>query len=440
MLLIGNGRLLTLVLDDPYQADGAVAIAGDRLVAVGPTADLRRSYPEAEWWDAGGMVIMPGMINAHTHLYSTFARGMALKDAPPKNLVEILERLWWRLDKSMTPEDIYYSALVSLIDSIKCGTTALLDHHASPHAVAGSLDAIAAAVRETGVRACLAYEVSDRDGKAVMRAGIEENVRAIKQYRDSEGSLSATFGLHASMTLSDSTLAACREAEQELHSGFHIHVAEGFQDAEDAVRRCGKRAVERLAEQGILGSRTVAAHCVQVTQREIAILKETDTMVVHNPESNMSNAVGCAPVGDLFASGVLVGLGTDGYTSDMFESLKVANVLRKFMAGDPGAGSELPAMGFDNNSSIMSSFYPHLLGRLEPGAYADIILVNYQAPTPMTASNWFAHVLFGFSSGLVDTTMVGGKVLMKGRRLLNLDDAAITAKSRELAGRLWSRL
>ncbi|MEW8958800.1 MAG: putative aminohydrolase SsnA [Moorella sp. (in: firmicutes)] len=440
MLLVGNGHLLSLVPERPYLADGAVAVEGDRIVAVGATAELRRRYPEAEWLDARGMVIMPGLINTHMHLYSTFARGMALKDAPPTNFLEILQRLWWRLDKALTLEDVYYSALIPLIDCIKNGTTTILDHHASPCAVRGSLEMIARAAGEAGVRTCLAYEVSDRDGEEIMRQGIAENVEAIKKYRGREGLLSATFGLHASFTLSDATLAACREAAEEVGSGFHIHVAEGIQDVEDALEREGKRVVERLADHGILGPDTVAAHCVHVTEREIAILKETGTLVVHNPESNMGNAVGCAPVGEMLAAGVVVGLGTDGYTSDMFESLKTANVLRRLVSGDPNAGwAEVPAMVFSNNSRIAERFFAHPVGRLQEGAYADIILVNYHAPTPITADNWFGHLLFGFNGGLVDTTIIGGKILMRERRLLHLDEAAVAARARELAVKVWER-
>jgi len=440
MLLIGNGRLLTMVPEHPYQEDGAVAIDGDLIVAVGTTAGLKQRYPQAEWLDARGMVIMPGMTNTHMHLYSTFARGMALKDAPPTNFLEILQRLWWRLDKALTLDDVYYSALLLLIDCIKSGTTTILDHHASTHTVRGSLAMIARAVQETGVRTCLAYEVSDRDGETIMRQGIEENLAAIKKYRGREGLLSATFGLHASFTLSDTTLDACREAAAAVSSGFHIHVAEGIQDVEDALERSGRRVVERLADHGILGQDTIAAHCVHVTEKEIAILQESGTLVVHNPESNMGNAVGSAPVSDLLAAGVTVGLGTDGYTSDMFESLKTANVLRKFVSGDPGAGwTEVSAMAFANNSRIISRFFPHPTGRLETGACADIILVDYQAPTPMKGDNWFGHLLFGFNAGLVDTTIIGGRVLMQGRRLLHLDEAAIAAQARQLAAKVWER-
>ncbi len=440
MLLIGNGHLLTMTPENPYIEEGSVLVEGGLIKGIGSTAELKERYPDAEWLDARGMVIMPGLTNTHMHLYSTFARGMALKDAPPTNFIEILERLWWRLDKALTLEDVYYSALIPMIDCIKNGTTTILDHHAGAYSIKGSLDTIAKAAQEVGLRTCLAYEVSDRDGTSIMRDGIEENIAAIKKYRGKEGLLSATFGLHASLTLSDDTLAACREAEKEVGSGFHIHVAEGLQDVEDSLARSGKRVVERLADNGILGPNTIAVHCVHVTEKEISILKETGTMVVHNPESNMGNAVGCSPVGDLLEAGVTVGLGTDGYTSDMFESLKVANLIRRHASGDPGAGwVEVPRMVFENNRQILARFYPHPVGRLEPGACADIILVDYQAPTPLLRDNWFGHLLFGFNGGLVDTTIVGGKVVMQGRQIVSVDEALIAERARNLAASLWER-
>ena len=440
MLLIYNGRLLTMIPEKPYFEEGAVLVKDDLIREIGPTAELKRRYPGAECLDAKGMVIMPGLINTHMHLYSTFARGMALKEAAPANFIEILERLWWRLDKALTLEDVYYSALVPMIDCIKSGTTTIVDHHAGANSVKGSLDTIARAAQEAGLRTCLAYEVSDRDGMPIMREGINENVAAIKKYRGKEGLLSATFGLHASLTLSDATLDACRDAEADVGSGFHIHAAEGVQDVEDSLARSGKRVVERLAEKGILGPKTIAAHCVHVTDKEISVLKETGTMVVHNPESNMGNAVGCSPVRDLLAAGVTVGLGTDGYTCDMFESLKAANLLLRHVSGDPGAGwAEVPAMVFENNRRILDKFYPHPLGRLEPGSYADIILVDYHAPTPLTCDNWFGHLLFGFNGGLVNTTIVGGKVVMQGRQMVNIDGALVAEEARALAANLWGR-
>jgi len=441
MLIIGGGRLLTFDVQGRVLEDGAVAIEGGIIRDVGRTSEVRRRYPDAEFIDAGGRVIMPGMINAHMHLYSTFARGMALKDAPPRTFIQILERLWWRLDKALGPEDVYVSALVPLIDCIRCGTTTILDHHASPMAVAGSLDQIARAVGEAGIRACLAYEVSDRDGVDIADQGIRENVRFVERCRRERGEhLAASFGLHAQITLSDATLAKCREAAEGLDVGFHVHVAEGREDVEDALAKSGKRVVERLDAFGILGPKTIAAHCVHITEAEMEILRERDVNVVHNPESNMGNAVGVAPVLRMMARGVRVGLGTDGYTADMFESVKVANTLHKLAEKNPSAAwSEVPAMAFGNNREIARRVFGLKLGVLEPGAAGDVIVVDYRPPTPLDPGNYYSHILFGMSGGLVDTTVVAGRVLMRGRKLLGLDEERITARSRELARRVWER-
>lgn len=441
MLIVGGGLLLTLDAEGRIIEDGAVAIDDGVIREVGDTCEIRARYPGAEFIDATGHIIMPGMINTHMHLYSTFARGMALKDAPPATFLQILERLWWRLDKTLGPEDVYVSALVPLIDCIRCGTTTVLDHHASPMAVPGSLDEIARAVAEAGIRACLAYEVSDRDGAEIAGQGIRENVRFIERcQRERSEHLAASFGLHAQITLSDETLAKCREAAEKLDVGFHVHVAEGPEDVENALARSGKRVVERLDAFGILGPKTIAAHCVHVNDAEMDILLERDVNVVHNPESNMGNAVGCAPVLRMLHKGIRVGLGTDGYTADMFESVKVANMLHKFNERNPSAAwSEVPAMIFENNRKIAGGYFGRKFGVLEPAAAGDVIVVDYHPPTPMDASNYYGHVLFGMSGGLVDTTIVAGRILMRGRKLTGIDEERVTARSRELARRVWER-
>ncbi|KJR96904.1 MAG: chlorohydrolase [Peptococcaceae bacterium BRH_c4a] len=441
MLLVGNGRVITRDGGQPYLAEGCVVIEDNIIVEVGSTSDLSDKYPGAAFIDARGRVIMPGMINTHMHLYSTFARGMVLKGAPPHNFQEILAGLWWRLDKVLTLDDIYYSAMVPLIDCIKSGTTTIFDHHASPGAVRESLFVLALASRDAGVRSCLCYEVSDRDGAAVMDQGIMENVEFIRLANSGKDDLvRGMFGLHASLTLSDETLARCGEANAGLGTGFHIHVAEGAADLADSLAKSGKRVVERLAGFGILGPKSIAAHCVHVNDREIGILSETDTNVVHNPESNMGNAVGCAPVLEMLQKGVRVGLGTDGYTSDMFESFKVANILHKHHHANPSvAWAEAPAMLFRHNAPIAASYFPRPLGRLAPGCFADVIIVDYDPPTPFNEGNADGHILFGMSGRAVATTIINGRVVMEERRLTGIDEAAICAKARELSGKLWER-
>lgn len=441
MLLIGNGLLIARDAENRIIPEGCVAIRENLIAEVGATADLKGKYPQACFIDAGGKLIMPGLINAHMHFYSTFARGLFLKDAPPANFGEILERLWWRLDKVLTLEDVYYSALVPIIDCIKNGVTTVFDHHASPFCAPGSLFKIAAATKMAGLRACLCYEVSDRDGERIAMEGIKENRDFIAYCQgENDPMLKAMFGLHASFTLSDQTLEKCVSANAGSGAGFHVHSAEGIEDLYAARDQYGMGVVERLHARGILGDRSIAVHCVHISEQEIEILKESGTNVVHNPESNMGNAVGVSPVLEMFAKGVLLGLGTDGYTADMFESLKVANCLHKHASHNPSAAwNEPPHMLFENNRRIAAKYFEKPVGTLTAGAYADVIVVDYVPPTRLFADNVNSHMLFGVSGRAVETTIVNGRVVMENRKLLTLDEMEIGAKSRELADQMWER-
>lgn len=441
MLLIGNGRVITRDRHQPYLGDGCVVIKDTIISEVGPTQKMREQYPGAEFIDVQGKVIMPGMINTHMHLYSTFARGMFSKEAPPQNFVQILERLWWKLDKALTIEDIYYSAMVVLIDCIKNGTTTIFDHHASPGAVRGSLFEMAKATKAAGIRSSLCYEVSDRDGSKIMEDGIQENIEFIKFVKGQDDLLRGMFGLHASMTLSNDTLNKCSKAMSGSEAGFHVHVAEDAADQVDAEKKYGKRVVERLAEYDMVGEKSIAVHCVHINEKEIEILKTKDANVVHNPESNMGNAVGCAPILTLMEKGMIVGLGTDGYTTDMFESYKVANLLHKHDRKNPSvAWGEVPNMLFQNNPKIAMSYFSQPIGKLAAGCYGDVIVVDYDPPTDLNETNVNGHILFGMSGRGVVTTIINGQVLMKDRKLVNLDEKEICVKARELSSKLWNRL
>ncbi len=440
MLLVGNGIVLTLGRNNQVMPGGAVLIDGNKIVEVGLTADLQARFSQARFINARGKLIMPGMINTHMHLYSTFARGMDPKSKPPLTFRDILEGLWWKLDKLLSNEDCYYSALVPLIDCLKTGTTTIVDHHASPYAVPGSLATLAKAAREVGVRSAFAYEVSDRDGVRIAQEGIRENADFMAACAaNPDGMVAGLFGLHASLTLSDRTLEQCREAA--AGSGFHVHVAEGIEDLQDSLAKSGLRVVERLNKFGILSPKTIAAHCVHVNDAEIEILRDTGTQVVHNPESNMGNAVGAAPVLKMLNSGVQVGLGTDGYTGDMFESAKVANCLQKHANANPGvAWAEVPQMLYVNNPDIAGRLFGGTLGELTPGAWADVIVVDYLPWTPMNTANWSGHLLFGVSGRAVETTIVNGCVRMLNRELVDIDEEQVMARSRELAQNLWQKI
>jgi putative selenium metabolism protein SsnA len=443
-MLIHNANLITWAQPNQILADQAVLLADGLIAEIGPSADLTARHPRAERLDAGGQYLMPGNICAHTHFYGAFARGMAIPGRPPQDFPEILRKLWWPLDKSLGAEDVRYSALVSLVDAVRHGTTTLIDHHASPNCIPGSLDLLAEAVEQSGLRAVLCYEVTDRDGPEKAEAGIAENLRFLERCAEggvAEGRVAATFGLHAGLTLSDQTLEACRRAAPE-GTGFHIHLAEHEADQDDSLRKSGLRAAERLERHSILGERTIVAHAVHVDAHEIEVLAESGTWVTHQPRSNMNNAVGAAQVEAMLSAGLKVCLGNDGFSNAMWEEWKTAYLLHKVWHRDPRrmGGEAVVQLAVYHNAALAQVFFPgRPLGVVAPGARADLILVDYHPFTPLSEGNLPWHMLFGFRDSMVTATIVGGRLLMRDRQLLTLDEAEISAQARQLAPQVWKR-
>ncbi|HPW55097.1 MAG: putative aminohydrolase SsnA [Thermoanaerobaculaceae bacterium] len=438
-LIVDGGVIATLGEPGRVLEGHALVIEGERITAIARHGEVDRT--DARVVDAAGKLVLPGFINAHMHFYSTLVRGLG-KAEPAASFQEVLEHLWWRLDRQLTLEDCYVSALIALLQAIRHGTTTLVDHHASPHAVRGSLPAIARAVRDSGLRASLCYELSDRDGETVAREGIEENIAWIGECATSGGEqLKALFGLHASFTIGDRTLAAAAQAGHDLGVGFHVHTAEAASDQEACQRDHGCRVVERFARAGILGEKTICAHGVHLSERELELLAEWRAAVVHNPQSNMNNAVGVADVPAMSRAGVLVGLGTDAMTTNMLEELRAALWVRHLAARNPSVGfAETVGLLLSGNARIASRYWQVPLGVLAPGAAADVVLVDYQPPTPLDEGTLLGHLVFGVSQSQVDTTICRGRVLMHGKRLcLDIDEAAVAARARELAAALWRR-
>ena len=440
MLIVGNGNLVTLGADPLVIGGGAVAVADGLIVEIGATRDLRAKHKGADFLDAAGAVIMPGLINIHAHGYGAFARGLAIPGEPPRTFLQILQSLWWKLDRALTLEDVYVSASLGFVDSLKNGTTTIFDHHASPNAIAGSLDEEARAAGEVGLRACLCYEVSDRDGPEPAAEGIEENVRFIRSLGGRPSRLAGCMGLHASLTLSDATLARAVQEAGKLGVGCHLHVAEGPEDGADSVSRYGKSVVRRLADLGVLGPRSIAAHCVHVDQEDIDLLARTRTIVAHNAQSNMSNAVGVAPALAMVGKGVRVGLGTDGFTTDLFEAAASTNIVHKLAARDPSVGwEEGQRMALGTNAEVATEFFGGRLGALAPGYGADLIIVDYDPYTAMNEGNFWGHMLFGMRGGQVRHAVVDGRVVMRDRQILGLEEAGLRARARTLSKKVWER-
>jgi putative selenium metabolism protein SsnA len=438
-MLITNGALVTWEEPNRILSDHALYIEDGIIRAIGATNELISRYPQAERLNARGQLVMPGNICAHTHFYGAYARGMAIPGPAPENFPQILQRLWWPLDKALDEDTVRLSALVCLVDAVKHGTTTLIDHHASPNFIEGSLDVIADVVDWAGLRAVLCYEVTDRDGEDRMLAGIAENVRFINS--NENPLISATFGLHASLTLDDETLRDCADSAPD-GAGFHVHVAEHEADEEDSLRRSGQRVVQRLHEFGIWGNKTIAAHCVHIDEAERRILEGTGTWISHQPRSNMNNAVGAMAFDAMIGQGMNICLGNDGFSNNMWAEWKAAYLLHKVANRDPrqANGADIARVAAYNNARLAECFFPDTrLGILAEGAAADLIFVDYHPYTPLTEGNLPWHILFGFEASMVTTTIVDGNILMRDRQLVTLDEAAIAEEALALAPKVWER-
>lgn len=444
-MLITNGKLITWGTENKVLPEGWGLLIRDGVIEkVAPQAELLRDYPEEEQLDAEGQYVMPGNICAHTHFYGAFSRGLGIPGDPATNFTEILDKLWWNLDKALDENGVRYSALVCLVDAIKHGTTTLIDHHASPNAIDGSLDIVAEAVNQAGLRASLCYEVTDRDVADKAEQGLQENVRFIEriQKRDpQDANLRAHFGLHASLTLTDATL----ERAAELCPpgiGFHIHAAEGMADQVFSLETSGKRVVHRLDQFGILRPESILAHGIHLDEGEIARLAETQTWVTHQPRSNMNNAVGVAPVEDMLAAGMRVGMGNDGFSNTMWQEWKEAYLLHKIYHRDPQrmGGYTVTRLAVENNAALVTELFDGLpVGQIAEGAAADLIFVDYHPFTQLTGGNLPWHILFGFQESMVTATIVAGKPLMYRRELLTLDEAAIAEEAMAISTQIWER-
>ena len=441
MYILGNGRLITRSQVNPYLPDGAVVIDGTKILETGTTAELRSKYPQAEFIDAKGGVIMPAFINAHTHIYSALARGLSIKGNNPTNFYEVLDGTWWAIDRKLMLAGTKASADALYIDCIKQGVTTIFDHHASYGEIPGSLFEIAKSAKEFGIRSCLCYEVSDRDGEEKCLQAIKENADFITYCEEQKDPmLAAMFGGHALFTISDKTFERMVEANNG-RTGYHIHVSEGMNDVYDSLQNYGRRPVQRLQDHGILGPKTILGHCIHVNSAEIDIIKNTNTMVVNNPESNMGNAVGTCPVLPLYKAGILLGMGTDAYTNDMLESIKVALPAQRQNACLPNVGwCEVTDMLFKNNALIGAKYFDTKLGVLEAGAAADVIVMDYKPFTPFDHTNIDGHMIFGMTGRQCQTTIANGKLLMKDRELVGIDEEAVNARILEESKKLWGAL
>ncbi|MGA9575882.1 MAG: putative aminohydrolase SsnA [Lysobacterales bacterium] len=436
-LLITNGCLVTLDEANRFIANGSVYIEDRTIIEVGESSAVRRTADQ--YIDARGSVVMPGLINPHHHLYSTFARGFTPPGTAPRSFEEVLSKLWWKLDAALDSEDVYYSALLALMDTARAGCTTVIDHHASPACVDGSLDQLEKAFREVGLSGCLCYEVSDRNH---VGEGIGENERYLRKCRETnDGQMSALFGMHALMTLGTKTLQRCADIGHELDAGFHVHAAEDRVDATLTMERHGRQIMERFQDFEIPGEKTIFVHGSYLQPREMDLLGSSGSMLVVNPESNMNNGLRVSPFLDFLEHGVTVGLGTDGMSGHLISQARALYLHQRTQRRDPASGfAEAARILLDNNRAIAKRLFIEPRGALVAGHLADIMIPAYVPFTPLNADTFYGHLLFGLGFAPVRTTIARGRVILDEGQFVHLDEAAIRARCAQRAARVWGRI
>jgi putative selenium metabolism protein SsnA len=426
-MLFTGGVLATF--DPPAIAAADLRIDGDRIVERGPGL---RAHPEEETLDLEGALVTPGFVNAHTHLYSALARGMPGPAVHPRNFREILERVWWRLDRALDEETVALSGVVGAIEAALSGTTVLLDHHSSPSFIRGSLTTLRRAIELVGLRSVLCYEVTDRNGSAGRDLGLEENVSF--QHEQQSALTRGMIGAHASFTLSDQSLGGLAGAVRDTGSSLHIHVAEDLADVEDARARYGSSVPARLDGHGLLGARSLFAHCVHLSPEEVQEVNAKGGWIAHNPRSNMNNTVGYAATAALRRAA----LGTDGIDEDMLAEARAAFLKMREAGREDAYGAliELIAGGH----RLAAALFGIPFGKLDSGGPADLVVLDYRPPTPLTADNLAGHVAFGLDRSHVRSVMVAGRWVVRDRRVTGLHAGATFARAREVAPELWRRM
>jgi 5-methylthioadenosine/S-adenosylhomocysteine deaminase len=430
VLVIQNGTVLTVDDQDTVHFGGHMVIDGDRIAAVGPGRYASGSGDEVI--DAAGMVVMPGLVDLHYH--TALAKG--LNDHLP--LLESLERFWYPSIRALDEETAYWAALNSYLDSIKCGVTTVNDMYRR-------LPDLARAAADIGIRAVLSNDV----------ALDEHNLDTLQDNKDAydavhglaDGRVEVYVGIEWLPLASPELLRDARALADDLGTGIHIHLNESLDEVETSKRRYGKRPTELAYDAGLLGTDCVAAHCVWLSDAEIALMAETGSQISHNPISNAKLGNGIARVPEMLAAGINVGIGHDAAessnTRDLFQVMKFASFVHRASRVDAGLlqPSDLVRMATRNGSVALR----HETGSLIPGYKADVILIDTGNPmfTPLLpgdARHLYSHLVFAANASAVDTTIIDGRVVMRGRQVLTADEGLARNKANEALRKVVSKL
>lgn len=413
--------------DGEFIEKGYVRVENGEIVKV---SSGESSY-DGENLHLDGKLLMPSLVNAHTHIYSTFSRGLGVSPFNPSSFTKLLEELWWRLDKALTLEDLEISAYVASIESLKAGVTSLFDHNSSPNAIDGSLKRIAASVNDVGLRYCGAYEVSDRDGLEKRDRGIREN---LEFSRESTQYKKGVFGFHASFTLSKETLSlASKEIAGKLP--IHVHVAEGPEDQEHTIGVYDQRVLERFHRAGLMTENSIYAHCIHTTPSERDLIKNTKGYIVVNCQSNINNGVGFPEWKRFREEGAAVLVGNDGYGFNLSNDVRFMILGPHYIQRDPKASysGDLNPSLFGANYELATRTFGANIGTIREGSSADLIVLNYRSPTEITAENFVDHFFFGICDNIsVSDVFVGGERVLAQGVPTKVDEEIIYREARRL--------
>jgi len=413
-------------LEPPLVEPGSLRIDNGKIVARG---EAITPLEGDEVVDLAGRYLMPGLVCAHHHLYTVLGRGMPVPSDPATQFSDLIARHFWRLDQALDLDAVQLAATLAGLEALNAGTTTVFDQHSSPKCISGSLLHVARGLNEVGLRGALSYEISDRHGAVAREEALEENVAFQKK---SKGRFRGMIGAHASYTLSKDALEGLAAAIKETGAGLHLHLAEDVTDEKVSFEKYGEVPVARLLASNLLNNQSIVAQAVHLSWPELSSVLNTGAWLVHNPRSNMNHQVGYAPAGKF---GARATLGTDGIGADMFSEAQIAH-LRARDAGQPIDVLRYLA----NGHRLASQVFGEPVGPLREGAAADLLVLDYRAPTPLTTETLRWHLLNGFGGNCLEAVMVDGVWRRWGRRPVNLDLDALYTRAQELSKAVWSRL
>jgi len=399
-----------------------------QIIEVGPMENFKGAD---EVYDCNKQIVMPGLVNCHSHIYSTFARGW-ITEFNPKTFVELLEQMWWKLDRVLEEKDIYYSGLVSRIEFIKNGVTTVIDHHASGK-IKGSLSLLKRALCDnSGIRGVFCFESSDR---FPLDDCIEENL----EFSKSNSSMAkGLFGMHSCLTLSDDSLKKIASKSQGLP--IHIHVGESDEDNIESIKKYNKTPIERLEEHGLLRETSILSHCIYLSENDMDILKKHNVYVALNPTSNFNNAVGLADVLELEKRNIKCLLGNDGLGFNLTRDIVnlMYGIRLKYKSPTSYSLNDLKRI-LENNYEYASTILNCKLGRIEAGYEADFLTLEYSAPTPITEDNLFGHFFYGMLDNFKPKNVwCNGKIKLKDYKIQQ-DEEKIYEEARKISRKIWEK-